>query len=212
MIRDLAESILASWEMSEEMQGEMHINEYRKRVLPYLDGKPFITVKQDTLENLIQLVDEIVKVKTKESHHKVDGEKEFKRFYTGLLGEAALEQFFGIPIINWSVGDSVQYKNSDLLKAGYDVGVKTSELWKFPLVAKDISRPQMIAVRVDERTIAIAGYAPVALLRARQIGKFVLHAGARQRKGGFYGFSDLDAVKNKACLDSLVPERYKVTG
>lgn len=168
-------------------------DEYNELVTPYAAGKPRIVVLDETIEKVKILVQAIIERKKNESHHLIDDKNEYKRFYTGLLGEAALEQHFGINIIDWSVGNSVQFNEADLRKSGLNIGIKTVEAWKFPIVHKKVKRPELINVKLDDKTIVFFGYASIATLINNQDDKYILSPKLRARgtKSGFVGFSEI---------------------
>ena len=94
-------------------------DEYKKLVVPYApdtDSSRRIIVSDAKIKKVRALARKIALAKSCEEHHKIDGENEFKRQFTGLLGEAALEEYFGIDIIDYSVGDSKEYNVADLKK------------------------------------------------------------------------------------------------
>jgi len=167
--------------------------EYNQLVTPFVEGKPRIVVGDDMIARIHKLVQAIIERKKGEAHHKIDYNNEYKRFYTGLLGEAALEQFLGIKIIDWSVGDSSAFNEADMKKSGLDIGIKTVEEWKFPIIHKQVKRPELINVRLDDNTVVFFGYASMTTLKNNQDDKFILSPllKARNTKTGFYGFSEL---------------------
>ena len=80
-----------------------------------------VFVDQEYVIRIKSFVKKIIEAKSKETHHKIDSLQEEKRFTTGFLGEAALEKLLGIPIIDWSIGNSDFYNNPDI--PGYKVGI-----------------------------------------------------------------------------------------
>lgn len=62
----------------------------------------------------------------------MDNRSHFKRYYTGTLGEAALEEYLGVEgIVDWTIGNSNDYHKSDLNNIGVREGIKTVEYGRF---------------------------------------------------------------------------------
>lgn len=180
------------------MQEEWYKEEYRKYVVPYAKGKPYIEVDKEIRDKIIDLTQRIIIAKSIEEHHKHDNKQEFKRFYTGLLGEAALEKLFGIDIIDYSVGSSNYFNIADFHKQGLNIGIKTVEIWKFPIIHKHVKRPEIINVRRDDKTVVCFGLATIEVLKKYQNDNYILSPllKARGTKTGFYGFSELIPINS----------------
>lgn len=118
---------------------------YDECVTKYSDSFVRVVLDPGYVSRIQNFVTELVEAKSKEDHHKIDSNKEVKRFTTGFLGEAALEKLFGIPIIDWTIGYSGLYHIPDI--PGYRVGIKTVERDKFPIIFKDNSYPQIICIK-----------------------------------------------------------------
>lgn len=82
---------------------------YDECVTKYSDSFVRVVLDPGYVSRIQNFVTELVEAKSKEDHHKIDSNKEVKRFTTGFLGEAALEKLFGIPIIDWTIGYSGLY-------------------------------------------------------------------------------------------------------
>ncbi len=180
--------------------------EYEELVVPYappVDSNRRIIIPEAKLERVKDLAKRIAEAKQNEEHHLIDGQKEYKRQLTGLLGEAAIEEFFGIEVIDYSVGNSNTYNVADMKKAGFNLGVKTVEVWKFPIVHKNPRRPELICVKRKENEVVFFGYASKSVLSEFQTDDFILdeHLRARGTKSAFYGFSKLQKVDT---LDELI--------
>lgn len=156
-----------------------------------------VIIPQDTMKAIEWLANKIVKKKVEEGHHIVDNEKELKRFITGLMGEAAVEILLGINIIDWSVGDSRDYDYPDI--KGFNIGIKTAERNKFPIIFKKNHYGQVICVRSDKREdlVFVCGLATPEVLNRFQSESLVLSQGLRSRgvKTGFYGFGKLKKIR-----------------
>lgn len=185
------------------MEIDLYREEYKRTIVPYAENKPRITIDDDKISEINNLVNEIVKAKLSEAHHKCDHGSEYKRFYTGLLGEAAMEKYFGIDIIDKTVGDSKKYNVADLSSIGLNIGIKTVEIWKFPIVHKVVERPELINIRRDDKTVVFFGYATREVLSKYQDDSFILSNALRARgtKSAFWGFSELIPIKT---LEELI--------
>lgn len=182
------------------MNNDQYRRDYLELVAPYAKNKPRITIDQRKLEAIDDLARKIAIAKSAEAHHKVDKFHELKRFTTGLLGEAALEQLLNVDIVDYSVGNSNIFNIADLSKLGLDIGIKTVEIWKFPIIHKLVKRPEIINILRDSNTIVCFGYATKEVLRNYQSDEYILSPNLKSRgtKTGFYGFSELITVNSLA--------------
>ena len=157
-----------------------------------------ITVDSDYQKKIADFVTDLIQHKASEKQHKVDNNKEFKRFFTGYLGEAALEKLFGIKIIDWTIGDSAIYHVPDI--PGYSTGIKTVEYGKFPVIFKNNFYSQIICVTGPETKglVYICGLATKEVLNKYQDIDLILDPNLRKRgtKTGFYGFDHLLPVRS----------------
>lgn len=122
---------------------------YEDYVIKYSANFKRVLIDRDYISRIENFVNDIIGAKEKEAHHIIDSSKELKRFMTGFMGEAALEKLFGIPIIDWTIGDSSYYHHPDI--PGYNVGIKTVEKGKFPIIFRKNDYPQIICIRSDYR-------------------------------------------------------------
>jgi len=155
-----------------------------------------ITLPVPTLKKIDEFVLEVIRKKQDEQHHAIDFGHEEKRFRTGLMGECAIEQFYGCRFIDWSIGDSTEYNHADLIAAGADVGVKTSEMGNFPVIHKTAHRPELICIKKSDTEVIICGLATEEVLNKYQDDDLVKSEllAKRGTKTGFYGFSHLIKV------------------
>ena len=179
---------------------------YYEYVTRYSDSFIRVVIDHEYVIRIKSFVTKIIEAKSKESHHKIDSRQEEKRFTTGFLGEAALEKLLGIPIIDWSIGNSDFYHIPDI--PGYKVGIKTVERNKFPIIFKNNWYPQIICIKSTQRDdlVFVCGLATKEVLNKYQDDNLILDSNLRQRgtKTGFYGFSHLLPVRS---LDDL--SKYK---
>lgn len=163
-----------------------------------------ITLPEETKNKLRLFVEEVISKKESEEHHKVDNSQETKRWYTGFGGECALEIYLGSEYVDLSVGDSKSYHVSDLSKLNLDIGVKTVEFGKFPVIFKTSRSPQIIIVKHGD-DFYICGLATIEALTKYQSDDLILSPLLRKRntKTGFYGFESLEPFKDVADLKLL---------
>ena len=166
---------------------------YETHFEPYVKRFKEIIVPDEKVDRINNLVGNVVKAKASEQHHKVDGNQENKRFYTGFLGEAAVEVLLGRDVIDWSVGNSRIYNVPDINIDGKKVGVKTVEHGKFPVIFVKNSYPQIICVKTDINRVLICGLASQEILNKYQSSSLIIDPRLRNRgvKTGFYGFEYL---------------------
>lgn len=163
-----------------------------------------VDIETDFLKRISAFVSKITEKKAGEQHHIVDNMRERKRFTTGFLGEAALEKVLGIPIIDWTIGDSRSYHVPDI--PGYSVGIKTVEYGKFPIIFKRNYYPQIICIADTKKagSVYVCGIASIDILNKYQDDSLILDNKLRIRgtKTGFYGF---DYLQNISGLIDLEP-------
>lgn len=199
--------IMKSWVFApyarwEELCKDMAFD-YDVYVKKYSDNFRRVRIDQGYLQEIKELAEKIVSVKNTESHHKVDHNQEIKRFTTGLMGEAAVEMLLGIKIIDWTIGDSAGYHHPDI--PGYNVGIKTVEKNKFPVIFKENTYPQIICIRSDkyDDLVFVCGLATPDVLNRYQSDELILDYNLRKRgtKTGFWGFEHLSPVTGLADLE-----------
>lgn len=163
-----------------------------------------VEIEEAYQKRIIAFVSELIQRKQSESHHKYDNKRELKRFSTGYFGEAAIEKIFNIPIIDWTIGNSNSYHIPDI--PGYNVGIKTVEYGKFPIIFKKNNYPQIICVSDPSNagTIFICGLGTADVLNTYQCDELILDPRLRARgtKTGFYGFNHLLPVSS---IQDLAP-------
>ena len=170
--------------------------DYTACVEPFIGSFTKVTIPTNTTNRIKDFIEELIKYKKQnEQLHIVDGDKEFKRFYTGLLGEAALEIYLDKPIIDYSIGESSKYNVPDIQRLG--IGIKTSEYGKFPIIFKKNYYPQIINIKQSDNEILIAGIASVSTLNTYQNEDLILDPNLRKRgtKTAFYGFGYLKNIE-----------------
>lgn len=171
---------------------------YNEYVTQHSDSFIRVVLDQEYITQINEFVTSLVQKKASEEHHKKDSNQEIKRFTTGFLGEAALEKLLGIQIIDWSIGISNMYHSPDI--PGYNVGIKTVERNKFPIIFKRNSYPQVICIKSIDRNdlIFVCGLATTDVLNTYQDDDLILDPKLRSRgtKTGFYGFQQLKPIRS----------------
>ena len=119
---------------------------YDECVTKYSDSFVRVVLDPGYVSRIQNFVTELVEAKSKEDHHKIDSNKEVKRFTTGFLGEAALEKLFGIPIIDWTIGYSGLYHMTEFF-SNIELGVDTF---------KTINGNEFTVTSVDDKHINIS--------------------------------------------------------
>ncbi len=152
--------------------------------------------------------------KIKEGRFAMDSGSMVNRATTGFLGEAAIEILLGIPVLDRDkdgkieVKDSRKFRGADLVKTGLDVGVKTVEWGKFPVIKRNVRRPQMIGFKIADRTFLVGSFATMKVLRECQSSLYIIDENLRNKrtyngqieKIAFWGFHRLQRV---ASIDDL---------
>lgn len=170
-----------------------------------------VEISDEKVAKLEQFVSTIIQEKKKEAHHQIDGGSEFKRFYTGFLGEAALEELFGMELIDWSIGKSNYYNIADLHKLGLNVGVKTVENGKCHIIHTVPKRPEIMMVKDknEKNRIIILGVASIKTMKMYQNRELIKSPMLKKRleKTAFCGYQYITPFHNLHELQMLVKNR-----
>ncbi|MFW6029845.1 MAG: hypothetical protein ACOCRO_06280 [Halanaerobiales bacterium] len=158
-------------------------------------------VADPTIERIDKFVNNLVKFKNKE--YESDNAQLQKRFYNGLIGEAAIEILINRQFINWTVGESRYYNKADMLPLGFDMGIKSVEYGKFPVIHKHPKRPEIINFITDYNKVLVCGVASIYTMKLFQNDDYILSPQLRKKgtKTCFYGFSQLFPLKDYKTLD-----------
>lgn len=170
------------------------------------ENQIYVGISENKSKLIKDFVKNVVEFKKKESHHMVDPYNEEKRWYTGISGESAVETLIGKQFIDLTIGESNSYNVSDLKSIGLDVGVKTVESGKFPIIFKKSYKPQIIVVKESDLDFYICGLATIKTLNKFQSDKLILSPNLLNRgtKTCFYGFSKLKKFRNLSELKLMV--------
>lgn len=175
---------------------------FAEYVHPYLERGPLVVVPPAKIKRIEEFVEAVIQAKQNEAHHQVDKHQSYKRFYTGTLGEAAVEQLLGVELIDWNVGNSNAFNQADLRSIGINAGVKTVEYGSFPVIHVYPKRPEIINVRITDSKVYVCGLATIDMLLKYQDVELIKSPSLRSRgtKTGFYGISELKPFYNLSGL------------
>lgn len=180
---------------------------YETHIKPYAKDFVHIEVDDHSITKINDFVANIILQKKKEAHHLIDEQSHFKRYYTGTLGEVAMEIFLGVAgIVDWTIGSSEDYNVPDMKKIGVNAGIKTVNYGSFPVVFKKNFSSQIMMIRWKEKHVYICGLATPELLNKYQSDELILDRKLRERgtKTGFYGFEQLKKFATKEELVALL--------
>lgn len=182
----------------------MPVYDYDEYVSKHSDKFARILLDEETISSINDLAKIISQEKLQEKHHAFDCHNELKRFTTGMLGEAAVEKLLGLRIREWKIGgDSRDYHHPDIKR--YNVGIKTVEYGKFPIIFIHNTYPQIICIKskVYDNLIFVCGLATKEILNTYQDTELILDRNLKKRgtKTGFYGFEYLKPIYT---LDDLL--------
>lgn len=160
------------------------------------DKAILVTLSDDILNKIDVFTDNLIKVKLTEKSHQFDNLNEKKRWTTGLMGEAALEELLGLQFIDWSIGRSLNYNYPDII--GLNLGVKSVEYPNFPVIFKDNTYPQIICIKMSNRDVLVCGVATVDVLNMCQADSFIKDRNIRNKgtKTCFAGIEHLISISD----------------
>lgn len=186
---------------------------YDKYVIPYSKNFIKIYIDDKKIKEIETFVEKLILEKRNELHHKIDCFNERKRFVTGFMGEAAMEILLKVEIIDYSIGNSIIYHSSDLKQCGYDVGIKTVEYGKFPVIFKKPERSEIFLIKKGKNDLYVCGLATVELLKIFQDDELILSPLLKKRgtKTCYYNFKDLLRVKSINDLSNYRINKNKYT-
>lgn len=180
---------------------------YDTHIKPYSSTFQLVKLTNEELTKIDAFVTKVIQRKVYESHHLIDNKSEYKRFFTGTIGECAIEKLLGISgIVDWSVGDSKKYHIPDLSGIGIKVGIKTVEYGLFPIIFKQSYSPEIINISWKGKYVYVCGIASVDILNSYQSFDLIMNKELRDKgtKTGFHGFEKLKPFKSLEELKSLL--------
>lgn len=201
----------------EEIQFSKDVyNEYVRPIIDNVENYIEVVVPEDKIKKIKKFCKDVVQAKEGEKIHNIDSNNRYQRFYSGTLGEAAIEELLGVKIIDWNVGKSRLFNVADLRPIGLDIGIKTVKMRdnSFPQInflyredgSKYVRRPEIINIRVNDNTIRIMGLASRELLEVN-IDERLSYGDVRKKerpKCGFYKFDELQRFNSLEELRNLV--------
>jgi hypothetical protein len=162
--------------------------DYNTWVIPVLSNFSRIELSQEEIELIDHTAYQIANAKLKEKGYLKDAQSLIKRYTTGLGGEMALGKFLGVSIVDTSVGASEDYNVGDLNKIGLDIGVKTVEYPKFPLVHTRPERCEIILIKHrNQHVYKICGLYTPETMMLHSSRELVVDEKVRESKTAFYG-------------------------
>jgi hypothetical protein len=191
---------------------------YAEYVNPYIvetraDGKqyasvPVVVISDEKRKKVTDFVTRFAEAKAKEEVHQSDPTNRMKRFGTGFLCEAGVEQFLGADFMDTTIGNSKNYAVADMAPIGVNAGVKGGiyENNKFIAINRNLRHPQVICfLTADRRRVFICGLATVDVLRRYSDDDLIMTKDMSGRKTGFYGFQHLIKFRSLEELRKLAP-------
>ena len=167
---------------------------FDKFARPYL--KESIVLTKMELDQIDEFTNRLVPVKMKQTRFLNQNPKTVKNsFFNGYMGEIAIEHFLKTKFIHWKIRSEKEPDISDLSYLGIELGVKTSEFGNLPLTYHYPKIPEIITIIEKPKTVYVAGYATIPMLKYYQSPNYVFGDVSRI-KGGFWGFHKLHKFKN----------------
>ncbi len=173
-----------------------------------LPAVPVVVISHAKRQKVSEFIVRFIAAKAGEEVHRMDATNREKRFGTGFLCEAAMEQFLGVDFMDTSIGNSKNYAVADMARIGVNAGVKSGvyENNKFVAINKNLCHAQVMCFLSDDRQrVMIAGLATVSMLRDYTDDSLIMTRDMAGRKTGFYGFDKLIRFKNLEELRALAP-------
>jgi hypothetical protein len=176
---------------------------YDTWVKPIRSNFERLELSNEEVELVEYTATKIADAKRIEKGYLTDSGSLVKRWTTGLGGEVALGNYLNQRIMDETVGPSTEYNIGDLKKIGLNIGVKSVEYGKFPLVHVNPVRCEIILIKHPKKYMyMICGLYTPDIMKAYSSRDFVLDERVRETKTGFYGiplykkFNNLDDLKN----------------
>ena len=87
---------------------------YQQRVSTCASNFVKVILTPSELRTIVSIAATIVEAKKNETAHRKDGASEMKRFVNGLKGEYAVAKYLKIPIVDPTVGVSIDFDKPDI--------------------------------------------------------------------------------------------------
>ena len=161
---------------------------YETWVKPVQSNFLRIDLTEEEVSLVHETAEKIANRKREEKGYLYDKDGLIKRWTTGLGGEVALGKHLGIEILDKRVGSSSEFDIGDLKKIGLDIGVKSVEYGKFPLVHVFPQRCEIVLLKHQEKfRYMICGLYTPEIMRLYSSRELVIDAKVRETKTAFYG-------------------------
>jgi hypothetical protein len=176
---------------------------YNSWVKPVQSNFERLELTKEEIELVEYTATKIADAKRIEKGYLVDSGSLTKRWTTGLGGEVVLGNYLNQQIMDQTVGPSTEYDIGDLKKIGLNIGVKSVEYGKFPLVHVNPVRPEIVLIKHPEKyKYMICGLYTPFIMKTYSSRDFVVDERVRDTKSAFYGipfykrFNNLNDLKN----------------
>lgn len=185
--------------------------DYKADVYPVLKRSPFIELNRNDALEIYNFVKAFQKAKSSEHLHRIDDDKELKRYMNGFAAEYALERFLGVKFMDRTLCDSAKYNEADLRSIGINIGVKCSNINNYPTVFKSPHNAEIITV-LNGTKVYICGVASIKTMLDYSDENLILNDKFRARgvKTGFFGFDQLVPFKNIEELRAIANNQPKM--
>lgn len=159
-------------------------------VSPLMDKFIPIHFFEDEIIHIRNFAKEASVAKLKEPHYQIDDGSLEKRFFTGFLGELAVSMILEGFKLDLTIGDSSKFNLPDISR--HNMGIKTVEWGKFPIVHKRPKRSEIICI-LERNIVYVCGIASIDNMKKNSSDELILSKNLRDRnvKTGFHGFADL---------------------
>ena len=192
--------------MEMELIGQGCEASYNYYVQPYEEQFAKILLDNNDLEAIKERAKSIVLKKGGESQNIGDTTSLLKRWVTGWCGERVVEKHLGLKFMDLTIGESYDYNQPDLLRAGYSVGVKTCNVKDFPMMKppspSHLNQPQIFVVKVSKSEYYVAGFGGYSVVNnPKNFTPFLVRSSAIRHKRAFYRF---DLLKHDFDIEDLL--------
>lgn len=165
-----------------------------------------VMFSEDEILMIKKDIELIIEEKQKEAVHKLDSSREFKRWFTGMLGELAVEKYLGVKFSDRTAGNSINYNIPDMQPCGYNIGIKSCRFPNFPVINRNINTPQIFVFILENPYRAvITGIADVDVLKENLLDRsnddLVYAKSMLSRKTAFSKIEKLKKIDSLADLD-----------
>lgn len=175
----------------------MTLPTYDTHVRPFAKNFTKIKMSDEDIKKANKWALDMQLAKLPEYYITMDIYSSHRRLFNGIIGEMAVEKLIGKEFIDWSIGDSKNYRSPDLKSLGYEIGIKTSEYGRFSVIYKKNEYPQIFVIyRPIDQTAFVCGIADIQTLDTYQSDELLISPAlkAKKIKTGFYGFEFLKPI------------------